>query len=79
MTSSSRTRRAGSVPSARAETTVYEYAIRYPDSLIHDPSWRCIADVVASYAEGSYTDGQGRVTGVLVRAPLGTMAWETVQ
>lgn len=58
--------------------TVYEYAIRYPDHLVFDPSWRCIADVLASFAEGSHVDHERRVTGVLVRAPLGTMAWETV-
>lgn len=61
------------------EQPVYEYAIRYPDGqLIFDPSWRCEADVIASFHGGYFCDERGRVTGVLVRAALGTMAWETV-
>jgi hypothetical protein len=61
-----------------ATETVYEYAIRYPDRMIFDPSWRSIADVVGSFNSGDYCDERGQVTGVLVRAPLGTMAWEVV-
>lgn len=60
------------------EQPVYEYAIRYPDQLVFDPSWRCVSDVVASFNSGDYTDEHGQVTGVLVRALLGTMAWEVV-
>jgi len=61
-----------------ATEEVFEYAIRYPDHDILDPSWRCVSDVVGSFAEGSYVDSQRRVTGVLMRAPLGTLDWEVV-
>lgn len=46
--------------------TNVEYAIRYDDQLIQDPSFQCIADVIASF-HAAYTDEQRRVTGVLVR------------
>lgn len=42
-----------------------EYAIRYPDQLVQDPSFRCVADVIDSY-HAAYTDERRRVTGVLV-------------
>lgn len=41
-----------------------EYAVRYGDTVVHDPSWRCVADVIATY-HGGYCDEDGRVTGVL--------------
>lgn len=59
-------------------TATYEYAVQYPDTLVRDPSWTCVADVIASYNGGFYSGPDGRVTGVLVRAIRGTDDWETV-
>lgn len=58
--------------------TAYSYAIRYPSGLIHDPTWTCVADVLASYHGGYYCEPDGRVTGILVRAVRGSEDWETV-
>lgn len=54
-----------------------EYAVRYPTSTVYDPSWRCVADVVASFHGGYYCDEAGRVTGVLLRRVAGG-EWEAV-
>lgn len=54
-----------------------EYALRYPDELVRDPSWRCIADVMATFA-AAYTDEARRVTGVLLRRETENDEWEEV-
>jgi hypothetical protein len=69
----------GERPDTLATHGIHEYAVEYPHGLVRDPSWTCIADVIASYAGGYYCDDAGRVTGVLVRAVRGTDEWEPVQ
>lgn len=54
-----------------------EYALRYPDELVRDPSWRCIADVMATFA-AAYTDEARRVTGVLLKRETENDEWEEV-
>jgi hypothetical protein len=58
--------------------TAHVYAVRYPDSLVRDDSWRCVADVIASYHGGYFTDSRNQVTGTLVRAVVGTDVWVEV-
>lgn len=41
-----------------------QYAVRYGDTRVYDPSWRCVADVIATY-HAAYCDEDRRVTGVL--------------
>lgn len=55
--------------------TAYSYAIRYGSELVYDPSWSCVADVVGSFHGGYYCDDAGQVTGVLLRAVVGTDEW----
>lgn len=43
-----------------------ELGVRYPDQVVLDPGWTCVADVIASF-HAAYTDEDRRVTGVLVR------------
>jgi hypothetical protein len=42
-----------------------QYAVWYPDKLVVDHSWTCVADVLLTY-HGGFCDERGKVTGVLV-------------
>lgn len=53
-----------------------EYGIRYGDKIVRDPSWRCIADVIATYHGTDWTTPDGRVTGVLIHRTLPDGEWE---
>lgn len=50
----------------RASGQNLQYAVRYDDHIVADPSWHSVADVIATY-HGGFADEQGRVTGVLLR------------
>ena len=54
-----------------------QYAIRYGDEVVQDPSFRCIADVVFTF-HAAYTDQQRRVTGVLVSRETEDSEWKEV-
>ena len=54
-----------------------EYAIRYGDEVIQDPSFQCVADVVFTY-HAAYTDEARRVTGVLLKRETENDEWEEV-
>jgi len=43
-----------------------QYAVKYGDTLVIDHSWACVADVIATYASGAFSDPDHRVTGQLV-------------
>lgn len=56
-----------------------EYGIQYEDHLVRDATWRCIADVVATYHGSPYTDDDHRVTGTLVSRANDNDAWIAVE
>lgn len=53
-----------------------QYGIRYGDRVVEDSSWRCVADVMASYHGSGYTDPHRRVTGELVVRESTAETWE---
>ena len=61
---------------ARA-SALTEYAIRYGNEVVRDPSFTCVSDVVASF-HAAYTDEHRRVTGVLLRRETENDEWEEV-
>ena len=54
-----------------------QYAVKYEDQLVEDHSWVCVADVVATYLSGAFSEG-GRVTGVLVSREADGDEWVEV-
>lgn len=58
--------------------TGHEYAIRYGEKLVRDPSWRCVADVIATYHGTDWLTPEGQVTGQLVRRSASSDDWELV-
>ena len=55
-----------------------QYAVRYGDKLVEDHSWTCVADVIATYLSGSFSEGH-KVTGVLVSREADGDEWEPVK
>jgi hypothetical protein len=53
-----------------------QFAVRYGDQLVHDASWVCISDVIASF-HGGFAEG-GMVTGVLVTRAGDGEEWEEI-
>ena len=54
-----------------------QFAVRYGDQLVEDHSWTCVADVIATYLSGAFSEG-GRVTGVLVSREGDSGEWVEV-